>query len=212
MFGGLIALFVRYRQEALAVTGGEWKPADIKIPEVPTNVNLLAFLFIGIFAQWGVYAAKRQHKGGVGMASGLVGLLGVAVINSLSFVYVQMGMGIADGTYQLFFYAVTGAFLILENTSDAARALVRGKASVGDTLELHEMKRENGMMRMSPVPRIDIPAKGSVALRPGGYHLMLFGLKAPLAAGDTVRLTLTFDDGTTAQVKAPVRPMQGMPQ
>lgn len=108
--------------------------------------------------------------------------------------------------------AVTGAFLILENTSDAARALVRGKASVGDTLELHEMKRENGMMRMSPVPRIDIPAKGSVALRPGGYHLMLFGLKAPLAAGDTVRLTLTFDDGTTAQVKAPVRPMQGMPQ
>lgn len=108
--------------------------------------------------------------------------------------------------------AVTGAFLILENTSEAARALVRGKASVGDTLELHEMKRENGMMRMSPVPRIDIPAKGSVALRPGGYHLMLFGLKAPLAAGDTVRLTLTFDDGTTAQVKAPVRPMQGMPQ
>ena len=92
---------------------GEWKPADIKIPEVPTNVNLLAFLFIGIFAQWGVYAAKRQHKGGVGMASGLVGLLGVAVINSLSFVYVQMGMGIADGTYQLFFYAVTGAFLAL---------------------------------------------------------------------------------------------------
>lgn len=108
--------------------------------------------------------------------------------------------------------AVTGAFLILENTSDATRALVRGKASVGDTLELHEMKRENGMMRMSPVPRIDIPAKGSVALRPGGYHLMLFGLKAPLAAGDTVRLTLTFDDGTTAQVKAAVRPMQGMPQ
>ncbi len=113
LFGGLIAMFVRYRQEALAVAGGERKPADIKIPEVPTNVNLLAFLFIGIFAQWGVYAAKRQHKGGVGMASGLVGLLGVAVINSLSFVYVQMGMGIADGTYQLFFYAVTGAFLAL---------------------------------------------------------------------------------------------------
>ncbi len=57
---GLIAMFVRYRQEALAVAGGEWKPADIKIPEVPTNVNLLAFLFIGIFAQWGVYAAISE--------------------------------------------------------------------------------------------------------------------------------------------------------
>ncbi|MFN8021398.1 MAG: cytochrome c oxidase subunit 3 [Acidimicrobiales bacterium] len=113
LYGGLIALFVRYRQEALAITGGEWKPADVKIPEVPTNVNLLAFLFIGIFAQWGVYAAKRQHKGGVGMSVGLVGLLGIAVINSLSFVYFQMGMGIADGTYQLFFYAVTGTFIAL---------------------------------------------------------------------------------------------------
>ena len=43
----------------------------------------------------------------------VLGLLGIAVINSLSFVYFQMGMGIADGTYQLFFYAVTGTFIAL---------------------------------------------------------------------------------------------------
>lgn len=106
--------------------------------------------------------------------------------------------------------AVTAAFLVLENKGDVPRALVRGTASVGDTLELHEMKREDGMMRMSPVPRMEVPAHGETALRPGGLHLMIFGLKAPLAPGDSVRLTLTLDDGTTLRVTAPVRAMQGM--
>ena len=105
----------------------------------------------------------------------------------------------------------TAAFLILENKGEVVRALLRGTASVGDTLELHEMKRDNGMMRMSPVARIEIPAHGEVALRPGGLHLMIFGLKAPLTSADTVALTLTFDDGKTLSLKAPVRAMQGMP-
>lgn len=112
-YGGLIAIFVRFRQEALAVEGGEWKPADIKIPEVTTNINLVAFLFIGIFAQWAVYAARRQHKGGTALALGLVALLGIAVLNSQAFVYRQMGLGLGDGTYQTMFYAVTGAFVAL---------------------------------------------------------------------------------------------------
>ena len=105
--------------------------------------------------------------------------------------------------------AVTGAFMILENTGTTARALVHGKASVSDTLELHEMKRTDGMMSMSPVKRIEVAEKSETPLKPGGYHLMLFGLKAPLVANDTVRLTLTFDDGSTVKVAAPVRSMQG---
>lgn len=104
--------------------------------------------------------------------------------------------------------AVTAAFLTLANAGDKPVALVRGTASVGDTLELHEMKRDGAMMRMSPVQRIEVPAKGETALRPGGLHLMIFGLKAPLAPSDTVQLTLTFDDGSTVKVAAPVRAMQ----
>ena len=72
------------------------------------------------------------------------------------------------------------------------------------------MVRDNGMMKMSPVQRIEVPAKGETALRPGGLHLMIFGLKKPLVPGDTVRLTLTFDDGSRVQVAAPVRAMQQM--
>ncbi|GAB1342039.1 copper chaperone PCu(A)C [Gemmatimonas sp.] len=106
--------------------------------------------------------------------------------------------------------AVTAVFLMLQNAGTTARTLVSGRASVGDTLELHEMKRENGMMRMAPVTGIAIPAGASVELRPGGLHLMLFGLKKPLTVGDTVRVQLTLDDKTTVEVAAPVRRMGGM--
>jgi periplasmic copper chaperone A len=104
---------------------------------------------------------------------------------------------------------VTAVFLELTNAGGAERRLVRGATAAADTLELHEMKRDGGMMRMAPVPQISIPAGETVSLRPGGLHLMLFGVKRPLAAGDTIRVTLTFDDGTTLEVPAAVRAMSG---
>ncbi|GMV23094.1 MAG: hypothetical protein AMXMBFR57_30430 [Acidimicrobiia bacterium] len=100
---------------------------------------------------------------------------------------------------------MTGAFMIVENSGASPRALVAATADVASPVELHEMKREGDMMRMSPVKKIDVPARGSVELRPGSFHLMLFGLKAPLTAGQTVALTLEFDDGTKIPVKATVR-------
>lgn len=106
--------------------------------------------------------------------------------------------------------AVTAVFVTVENSGAAPRKIVSGKATVGDTLELHEMKREGGMMQMSPVREIAVPANGKVELRPGGLHLMLFGLKKPLVPGDTVRVELTLDDGSRVSVAAPVRKMGRM--
>ncbi|MFP5355643.1 MAG: copper chaperone PCu(A)C [Gemmatimonadota bacterium] len=105
---------------------------------------------------------------------------------------------------------VTAVFVILENRGSAARAVVSGATAVADTLELHEMKRGGGMMQMSPVKAIDIPAGGTAELRPGGLHLMLFGVRKPLVAGDTIAVTLTLDDGTTLPIAAEVRKRQGM--
>ncbi len=143
-FGGLIALFVRFRQDALSVAGGEWKPAAVKIPEVPTNINLVAFLFIGIFAQWAVYSVKRGVRSHTALALGLVALIGLAVINSLAFVYRQMGMGIADGTYQTLFYAVTGAFIALTVigiafSTVAAFRILGGRTSEREIISAHAM-------------------------------------------------------------------------
>jgi copper(I)-binding protein len=106
---------------------------------------------------------------------------------------------------------VTGVFVVIENPGAVARSIVSGSTNVADTLELHEMKREGDMMQMSPVKSILIPARGQVELKPGGLHLMLFGLRKPLVVGDTVKLTLTLDDGSHVALSAPVRKPGGMP-
>lgn len=100
---------------------------------------------------------------------------------------------------------VTAVFVTVENKGDVARAIVGGSTDAAESAELHEMKRVGTTMEMSPVQSIALPAHGSAELKPGGLHIMLFGLKKPLAAGDTVRLTLTLDDGTKVAVAAQVR-------
>jgi len=70
---------------------------------------------------------------------------------------------------------------------------------------VHRTVEEGGIMKMEPVMGgIDIPADGTVALKRGGLHVMLMGLKAPLKQGDSVKLTLVFDGGKEIAVEVPV--------
>lgn len=103
-----------------------------------------------------------------------------------------------------------GVFATIDNSGAATRAIVSAAADLAEKVELHEMKMAAAMMRMSPVKQIEIPAHGQVELKPGGYHVMLFGLKKTPMAGDTFRLTLTFDDGTTAAATVSIRRDEGM--
>jgi copper(I)-binding protein len=59
-------------------------------------------------------------------------------------------------------------------------------------------------MQMRKVEAIDIKAKGEAVLKPGGLHVMLIDLKAPMKEGETVPITLTFDDGSSKKVDAKV--------
>ncbi len=115
LVGGMLALWLRFRNEAIASTG-RWVPEKISIPEVPSNIMLLGFVGICVFAQWAVYAARRDDKQHVGVALGLTALLGLAFINAQVAVYVQMELPINDTTgsaYGVMFYAVTGTMLAL---------------------------------------------------------------------------------------------------
>lgn len=102
----------------------------------------------------------------------------------------------------------TGAFMTLRNTSTSDVAIVSVKTSAAKVAELHEMHDDNGVMRMRKTERIVVPAKGTVTLKPGGLHVMLFQLTAPLEPGATVTLVLTASDGTTLDVVAPVRALK----
>jgi copper(I)-binding protein len=104
---------------------------------------------------------------------------------------------------------VTAAFAVIENAGREARAIVSASAAQAEKVELHEMKKDGEMMRMSPVERIEVPAGGRTELKPGGLHLMLFGLKKRLAAGEVIALEIALDDGTVLSVPATVRSREG---
>ena len=93
----------------------------------------------------------------------------------------------------------TGAFMRL-TAQDGAR-LVRAESPAAGITEVHEMKMEGDVMKMRAVPKLDLPAGKTVELKPGGYHVMLLDLKAPLAKGASVPLTLVFQDANGAESK-----------
>lgn len=104
---------------------------------------------------------------------------------------------------------MTGVFAVVENAGPTPRAIVAAATDAAEKVELHEMKNQGGMMRMSPVKQIEVPARGKTELKPGSFHVMLFGVKGKPAAGDTISLILTFDDGSTVTTTAAVRKMEG---
>ncbi len=91
----------------------------------------------------------------------------------------------------------TGAFMKL--TAAQATELVAVSSPVAGVAEIHEMKMENGVMKMRALPALALPALQTVELSPGGYHLMLMDLKAPLSKDSSVALTLTFKDAKGVQ-------------
>lgn len=102
------------------------------------------------------------------------------------------------------------AYMVIQNGTDGDDALLSVESDVADSVELHESMMAEGegegeMMSMQPVDRIDVPAGGSAELAPGGYHVMLIGVHEQLAEGDTVALTLNFENAGAIQVEAPVR-------
>jgi periplasmic copper chaperone A len=100
--------------------------------------------------------------------------------------------------------------LFAQITSAKGGRLVSASSPAAGMVEIHEMKMEGDVMRMRALPDgLALPAGKAVELKPGGYHVMLMDLKAPLKAGDTVPVTLVIEGADkkreTVEIKAPVR-------
>lgn len=105
----------------------------------------------------------------------------------------------------------TGAFMVIRNTSPVDIKLVKAENPASAVTELHTHINEGGVMKMRPVPAVEIKSKGAAVLQPGGLHVMMINLKAPLKEGDVVPITLGFDDGSSKKVDAVVQKSAPMP-
>ncbi|MGL5358283.1 MAG: copper chaperone PCu(A)C [Shewanella sp.] len=98
----------------------------------------------------------------------------------------------------------TAAYFTLENHTDKAVRLVGASTNVAKEAQLHSMVTEQGVVKMRHVEGFAIPSHGALELAPSGDHVMLLGLKAPLAVDQQVELQLQFDDGQTMTITLPV--------
>jgi copper(I)-binding protein len=118
---------------------------------------------------------------------------------------------LADGWVKAADEGMSAAFGTLENSSGSDITVVSVESPASSAMELHETV-ENGSGAMVMREKEDgftIPADGSFELAPGGNHLMLMGLTAPLKAGDEVAFTLTLADGSTLEVTVPAKDYTG---
>lgn len=115
--------------------------------------------------------------------------------------------------------ATTGAAYLTVTDNGRPDHLVGASTPVAATATLHQSRNENGVMQMRPVPDLTLARGQSVTFVPGGYHLMLMGLRQPLRKGDRFPLTLTFAHAPPVTVEVavagpgatdPMPPMPGM--
>jgi copper(I)-binding protein len=95
----------------------------------------------------------------------------------------------------------TGAgFMTLRNAAAAPDRVVSASSPAARRVELHTHIREGDVMRMRPVPAIELPPGQEVRLAPGGQHLMMIGLTRPLRQGERVPVTLVLERGGRLEV------------
>jgi copper(I)-binding protein len=103
---------------------------------------------------------------------------------------------------------VGAGYLTITNTGAVDDTLVSASSPVAAKTQIHQMKLEGDVMKMSEVEGgLDIPAGETVALTPGGRHIMFMDLTQALAEGSSVPLTLTFEKAGSVEVELAVGPI-----
>jgi copper(I)-binding protein len=111
----------------------------------------------------------------------------------------MMGGGMMGGS------GTGAAFFTVTNNGAEDDRLVAAASDVAAAVEIHEMAMKDGTMQMSPLmDGLPIPAGETVVLEPGGYHIMLIGLKQDLKAGETFKMTVTFEKAGEVELEVPI--------
>lgn len=105
---------------------------------------------------------------------------------------------------------ISAAFMTIQNNDMSDHKVVSASSPAAKIVELHTHTHENGMMKMRQIPQIDLPAGADAMLKPGGLHIMLIDLTAPLASDKPVPVTIKFEDGSEKTMELPVKSVKPM--
>ncbi|MBI5963775.1 MAG: copper chaperone PCu(A)C [Chloroflexi bacterium] len=105
----------------------------------------------------------------------------------------------------------SAAYMNIKNTGTEADTLLKATCDAAMMVQVMETKMENDVMSMGEIPGIDLPAGGTVELKPGGYHVMLMDLMMEIKDGTTISVTLEFAKAGKVVVEVPVKAPGSMP-
>jgi len=101
---------------------------------------------------------------------------------------------------------VTSGYLEIHNHGHESDQLLAVQSSSAARIEIHEMRMEGDVMRMRPLPEgLELPAGETIALRPGGYHLMIFDPMISLVKGENFPMELHFGKAGTVSINFAIR-------
>jgi periplasmic copper chaperone A len=100
---------------------------------------------------------------------------------------------------------VSAFYVTVHNHGSEPDALLSASSEVATTGVLHETMWRDGTTVMQPQAQFDIPAGGTLEMKPGSWHIMLLGLKQALSPGDTVQVLLIFQKAGPMSVEAVVK-------
>ncbi|HRE43715.1 MAG TPA: copper chaperone PCu(A)C [Terricaulis sp.] len=101
---------------------------------------------------------------------------------------------------------VAAGYVTLHNNGAAPDRLLSATSSRAARVELHEMRMDDGVMRMRQVHAIALAPDAHVTLAPGGLHIMFFGVETPIVAGERISVTLMFEQAGAVEVAFIARP------
>ncbi|MEM8645648.1 MAG: copper chaperone PCu(A)C [Pseudomonadota bacterium] len=96
------------------------------------------------------------------------------------------------------------AYMKIHNMGETADKIVAVSSPIAERVELHTHSMDDGVMRMRKVEEIALPPKGHTELKPGGLHLMIFGLKREIKKGEMLPLQLTLKEAGEVEIMAKV--------
>ncbi len=96
------------------------------------------------------------------------------------------------------------AYLTIRNEGEESDTLLAVRTPLSGKAEVHAMTNDSGVMRMGPAGPVEIPAGGEVSLAPGGLHIMMMKLQAPLVKGKSIEVTLKFERAGEITITAPI--------
>jgi len=103
----------------------------------------------------------------------------------------------------------SAVYFVIENHNSEIVELIGAASEAAEAVEIHESRIEGDVMNMNRVEVVTLEPSAKVEFAPGGYHVMLIGLKQDLQAGDEIEVTLQFRDSPVIVVKAEIRDASG---